>query len=122
DQNAPPLNGQDGHRHNSCRSASTMRSTEISLPSHDGLLDESAALAVLDFEDPQVRIETDLFFEISAHGLFIGAFSEWLCPHKLAFPAARLIEHGKPCVEARQFQKQRARFLRTASHEKRVRA
>src|SRR5882762_4214632 len=54
---------------------------------NDGFVDEDAALAILDLDDPDVGIEADLLGEVIGASLLVGGVAERPCPDEL-FAAA----------------------------------
>ncbi len=78
------------------------------------LVDESAALAVLDLDDPDVGVDPDLLVEIGARLFLIGGIAQGLNPDEIALcAAARLVEHQRRTVEARDLKEDRAGIFRT---------
>src|SRR5258706_4059042 len=79
--------------------------------SHHRFVEEGAAVAVLDLDDPQIRIILDLALEIGGGLFHLGRFSERARPDAFAVGAARLVEHGAGTVEPRNLDEDRARLF-----------
>src|SRR5258706_4506537 len=83
---------------------------------NDGFVDEGAALAILDFDDPDVGIKAHLLGEIISASLLVGGIAERPHPDAL-FTAAGGAEHCQGAIQAIKLEKKRARLPGSAPHQ-----
>src|SRR5258705_3898770 len=83
---------------------------------NDGFVDEGAALAILDLDDPDVGIKAHLLVEIISASLLVGGIAQRPHPNAL-FTAAGGAEHRQGAIQAIELEKNRARLLGSATHQ-----
>lgn len=83
---------------------------------YNGFGDETAALPVFDFHNPDVGVDAQLFCEIFRRVLFVAGLAQRREPNRFLSPA-RLTEHHAGSIQPVNFEKNRPRFFGAMPHK-----